>query len=125
MTGLHWASVKGHRRCVRALLERGADANLSDLETGQTALHLAAANGHIQCARALLRSGANVDELSPLGFTPLAMAALGGHAEVATLLVREGAVVSQEVRNAAAAFKARQAPPPAEQQGREQPRRPR
>jgi hypothetical protein len=39
-TPLHWASLKGHTRATRALLDRGADTTAQD-KGGRTPLHLA------------------------------------------------------------------------------------
>jgi acyl-CoA-binding protein len=58
MTGLHWASDRGHAEVADLLLASGADINARD-DCGQTALHYAASCGHVAVVRLLLQRGAD------------------------------------------------------------------
>ena len=55
-TALHVASQAGNADLVSLLLERGADAELTDLQ-GNTPLHYATAWGHEEAAEVLIREG--------------------------------------------------------------------
>lgn len=69
-TALHVASQAGNADLVSLLLERGADAELTDLQ-GNTPLHYAAAWGHEEAAEVLMREGeAMWSTRNAEGFTP-------------------------------------------------------
>lgn len=63
----------GNVERVRALIERGADVNVTN-HKGQTALHCAAKAGFVDIVTVLLSHGANVDAADATGETPLATA---------------------------------------------------
>lgn len=80
---LQYVAKSGRPRAVRAMLDRGAKANLRDGE-GWTALHSVCMNDvrhpdeggpspadRVQTAQLLLDAGADIDPVSSLGFTPL------------------------------------------------------
>ena len=69
-TPLHRALEQGHLETARALLEAGADINITD-DGGWTRLHLAARWGETELVRRLLDAGANVNARNDLGETPL------------------------------------------------------
>ena len=48
--------VGGHSDCILALVEAGADVNLSDVKA-QTPLFIAIASNNLECARILLQAG--------------------------------------------------------------------
>lgn len=54
---LSCACANGHERCVRLLLEAGADVNSQENE-GQTALVNATERGHKSCVDLLIKAGA-------------------------------------------------------------------
>jgi len=91
-TPLHLAAFFAHPRAVRALLERGADANAvaangSDLRP----LHSAAAAGDRESAALLLEAGADPDAKQRGGFAAIHAAANLGDRELIELLLERGA----------------------------------
>ena len=60
MVALHWACIKGHLECAKALLRAGADINKQD-DFGWTPLMEAANWGRIEVVRELLKRGAKKD----------------------------------------------------------------
>ena len=72
-TALIWGSLKGHEGCVQALLDLGADVEVtSDMRAeGETALICASRKGHAAVALLLRESSAKVDVADREGTTPL------------------------------------------------------
>src|SRR5512133_1888349 len=68
------AAAGGHGAVVKALLENGANATLTD-SGGHTALSFAAESGDVESIEALLGAGAAVDAVDSDGWTPLLHAA--------------------------------------------------
>lgn len=62
-TALHWASIKGHLRCIFLLLKYGADPNVQDAN-GMTPLHCAAKFGHMDCYAELAECRATNKEIT-------------------------------------------------------------
>ncbi len=58
-----WAAHAGARACLRRLLDRGAQVNVSDVGEHGTALRAAACAGHYECLRDLLMAGADVQQV--------------------------------------------------------------
>ena len=86
LTPLQYAAEVGAADCVLALLEAGADANLS--YTGLKPLGRAAVQGHAKCIEYLLDGGA---ELQPISTgNALIMAARAGHADCVRVLLEVG-----------------------------------
>ncbi len=84
LTPLQFAAEVGAVDCVRALLEAGADADLS--YSGLKPLGRAAVQGHAECVALLLNGGASLQPIST--GNALVMAARAGHADcVRELLV--------------------------------------
>ncbi len=95
-TALLAACQEGHRECVQALLEAGADVELSSGEptwfmSSSTPLTAAVAGGHATIVAALLAAGADPNARSPEGDTALLHAAEIGHAEIVRALLAAGA----------------------------------
>jgi ankyrin repeat protein len=90
-----WASYKGNREFVKALLANGAEVNAKD-NYGYTALMAAAASrrGHPEVVEALLAKGAEVNVKNEDGRTALMSASSAGKAEVVQLLLAKGADVN-------------------------------
>jgi ankyrin repeat protein len=87
LLALHLAAMSGDERCVRELLEAGANLNAVggvDTDGGgrgkrQTALHFAAQAGHAQCVTALLAAGADADAKDFQHHTARELAVLESH----------------------------------------------
>ena len=77
-TPLHLAAGKGYVKCVRMLLERGADKNAQSND-GKTALHRAAASGDHEMVALLLDMGADPSLLTIRGRSALDVARDKGH----------------------------------------------
>jgi uncharacterized protein len=90
---LHPAAAELRGLAVRALLDRGADANARD-RYGQTGLMLAARAGCQDVVAALIAHGADLDATAKFGLSALMLAVVAGHADVARLLARSGADLS-------------------------------
>ncbi|KAM7435253.1 Ankyrin repeat domain-containing protein 53 [Porites harrisoni] len=88
-TPLHLAinkvTKKRGLRCVRYLLEKGADPSVPT-HAGITPVHQAASEGHVKCLQELIKSGAAIDTVDGNGHTPLSIARVWGHRECARIL---------------------------------------
>ena len=87
------AIKRGDVRCVRDLLDRGADVDARD-RYGQTALMIAAHAGHREVVEALIAHGANLNTTAKYGLSALMLTLVAGHAEVARLLADAGTDLS-------------------------------
>jgi ankyrin repeat protein len=88
---LHNAAVSGHRDLAELLLDRGADREARDGESGATPLYHAAAWGRNDVADLLLARGAEINARSKAGVTPLQAAEKNGFTQTARLLRQHGA----------------------------------
>jgi uncharacterized protein len=68
---LHFAARQGHRKAVRALLERDVDIDHASASDGTTALLIATINGHFDLAVELLERGADPNVAADNGNAPL------------------------------------------------------
>lgn len=99
---LYWAAHEGNIKCVKMMLERGADPNAKShgSPTGVTALHGAAYHGDVEVVKVIVDALEKIDPKPPaspldvqneiLG-TPLCCAALNVKADVVTYLLEKGA----------------------------------
>jgi ankyrin repeat protein len=86
------AAIRGDLVEIKALLEAGAEVNVTDA-LGRTPLHMAAFYGRTKASELLLTSGAKIDARDRVGMTPLHAAVLaGGRYEVELLLERKADV---------------------------------
>ena len=115
--GLNAASFHGHWRLCKFLLERGADVNATEADTGETALHAALSQtnrlAHNLVVKVLLAHGANPNcttkkdaetgafmrDCRTKGETPLHRAAAFGDEEAIQLLLDGGAVIDAKDMN--------------------------
>lgn len=114
--GLNAAAFHGHWRLCQFLLERGADANVAEPDTGETPLHAALSSarpGHDLVARVLLANDADPNRATKPGFetgafmrdcrtrgeTPLHRAAAFASEETVQLLLDVGAKVDAKDAN--------------------------
>lgn len=88
------AAKMGDASKVRALLEKGADANTTG-EQGATPLMIASARGHLEAAKALIekRVDLNIKDTSPLEMSALMVASLRGRLDIVALLLQNKASV--------------------------------
>ena len=104
-TALVWAVAEGHADVVAALIQAGAEFQMT-LESGFTPLLFAVRQDHADVVQTLVKAGADVNQviepglawrhpgyeaLLKLGTTPLHVAVENGHFELATYLVDVGA----------------------------------
>ena len=89
-TPLLRAADAGHTKCIRMLLDKGANVKHVDNE-GRTALSLAAIKGHKVVAKLLLKNDAEINAQDKKGNTPLALAAEKNHDAVVRFLLESGA----------------------------------
>lgn len=85
-TALHYAAYKGQAVAVKALVEAGADLDVTD-ENGMTALHRAIIHGHTDVVHILLKAGCLIDQKDENGNTALHEAAWNGYSKCVELLV--------------------------------------
>lgn len=92
-SALHYAVYEQDVERVRALLQAGADPNLSN-RYGSNPMQLAAEVGDAAIIKLLLDAGADVDSPNPEGQTALMLVARTGKVDAAELLVKKGADVN-------------------------------
>ncbi|BFZ59929.1 phosphate system positive regulatory protein pho81 [Saitoella coloradoensis] len=95
-TPLHYAAMRGHGECVRALLtQEGVVQALNGLDHDYfSALVYAVQNGHEKCARLIVKKdGVVINPENPESeYAPLSLACAHGHLNIAVLLLEHGAV---------------------------------
>lgn len=84
-TALHVAVSRGHVRCVKALVERGAEKDVRSHD-GRTALHLAAVNGDAEMVALLVEMGADPTVVTDRGMMPVDAARDKGYVSLDFLL---------------------------------------
>ncbi|XP_018021022.1 titin homolog [Hyalella azteca] len=91
-TPLVWGSENRHIAVVKFLLERGANAQLCDVEQN-TALHWAALSGCTRICAMLLDRGCSLHSMNAYRDTPLHIAARQNHRDAVVLLLARGATL--------------------------------
>ena len=84
------AARKSDTATVRALLKKGVDVNIRDID-GTTALYWAAYENNSETAELLIRAGADVKAANRYGVAPLYLACVNGNAGVIEMLLKAGA----------------------------------
>jgi uncharacterized protein len=92
-TALLWATYNVDHEMVRALLKRGAKANVAN-NYGDYPLTEAVKLGDVELARMLLEAGASPDSPSQDGQTALMLASTIGSLPIAEMLIKRGAHVN-------------------------------
>ena len=87
---LHEACYYGNLKCVKALVECGADVNFSDSE-GWTPLFAAVCGGNIQCVEYLVDNRSIINCYNFYGISPLRVAVLAKNLSIIDYLVKRGA----------------------------------
>jgi len=91
-TPLIWSATENCKDACIALLEAGANPEISTTADGSTPLIVAAEKGHVAIVEALLEKGkANVNAMSHSKWTALTKAAKGGNVDVVNFLIEKGA----------------------------------
>ncbi|KAK8739398.1 hypothetical protein OTU49_003615, partial [Cherax quadricarinatus] len=87
-TPLHAAATTESSRCLRILLQAGADANMASgpRAEGRTCLHIASEHGAVENIRLLLDHGADLLAKDANGLTALDLAEQGEHTQCMTIL---------------------------------------
>ncbi|XP_064112289.1 leucine-rich repeat serine/threonine-protein kinase 1-like isoform X1 [Macrobrachium nipponense] len=87
-TPLHAAATTESSRCLRILLQAGADANMASgpRAEGRTCLHIASEHGAVENIRLLLDYGADLLAKDANGLTALDLAEQGEHTQCMTVL---------------------------------------
>ena len=80
----------GDAEAVRALLDKGGDVNVSEVD-GTTVLHWAVHRDHVDVTDLLIRAGANVRAKNRYGVAPLSLACLNGSEAMVAKLLQAGA----------------------------------
>src|SRR5438093_4658282 len=84
------AARKSDTATVRALLKKGIDVNIRDID-GTTALYWAAYESDSEIAELLIRAGADVKAANRYGVAPLYLACVNGNAGLSEMLLKAGA----------------------------------
>ncbi|CAG0903348.1 unnamed protein product [Cyprideis torosa] len=104
MTALHLASLEGHTKIVKLLLEHGGDHQAVDI-ISSTPLHAACSGGHFEVVRLLVHAGASFDAQDEDGWTALHFAASKGFRKIVDVLLEAGADVNIKDHEGTSALK--------------------
>ena len=91
------AMRNGHKQCVNAWIESGADVNIVD-SYSDTALTLASKFGHHHSVELLIKAGADVNYIDGYGNTALLLTSKSGHFKSVEMLIKAGADVNYRTR---------------------------
>lgn len=89
-TALVLASLGGHTKITKLLIDAGANLNASN-KVGYTALMHASQNGHVKIVELLVNAGANVNTRDFFGITALKKASGENRVKIVKLLIDAGA----------------------------------
>jgi|EP00945_MAST-04E_sp_MAST-4E-sp1_P002317 uncharacterized protein len=101
-TMVHLAAANGKADCVQALVNAGANLNLTD-DFGKSAIRLAVGapknkigQGHYDCVKILLEGKADPDVICDYGWTALHKACEMGYTEAVKILIAGGSDVNKK-----------------------------
>ena len=103
-TALGLAVQKGKALAVVALLDSGANADITMGEGGYTPLMIAANLGQLPAAQVLLQYGAKVDASNSGGVTALMIAAANNKPSLFSLILKSGAELKRENKQGQTAY---------------------
>jgi len=103
-TALGLAVQKGKTLAVVALLDSGANADITMGNGGYTPLMIAANLGHLPAAQVLLQYGAKVDATNSGGVTALMIAAANNKPALFSLILKSGAELKRENKQGQTAY---------------------
>ena len=92
---LTYAARNGQYKCVKLMIEEGADVNTTD-KRGNNVLFYASENGYESIVNILLHAGTHVNHTNRVGSGALRVAVVNGHDRVASLLIQAGADVHKK-----------------------------
>jgi ankyrin repeat protein len=90
LTQLHDGALSGRAPMIALLLDKGANREARDRQSGATPLYQAASWGRRAAVELLIARGADVNAKSNTGVSPAQAAAKNGFAEIARLLQERG-----------------------------------
>ena len=93
-TYLHLAAGSNYRKCLRLLLDNGADVNFRDTRNEATPLHEAVSFSKLAAVKILLENGADLEAKNRFGWTPIMKFFFGSHGhqlDVLSYLIEVGA----------------------------------
>jgi len=93
-TYLHLAAGSNYRKCLRLLLDNGADVNFRDTRNEATPLHSAVSFSKLAAVKILLENGADLEAKNRFGWTPIMGFFFGSHGhqlDVLSYLIEVGA----------------------------------
>lgn len=90
-TPLFLAAIYGNMGAALALLDAGADANVTCGEDNESAVHRAVGMGRVDILRAMIKHGADVNAGDTSKLTPLHQAVSGHQVEAIGVLIQAGA----------------------------------
>lgn len=90
-------------RCVRALIQEGADVS-DPGKYGWTPLHYACADGYAEIVSLLIQANAPIDTKNCNGQTPLMLASFNGYLDCVKMLAEKGADLTLAERDGVVAF---------------------
>ena len=79
---------------AKLLIDKGADVNLKDDNTGATALMHAVGHGNLDMVKLLIENKADINAVDKASQTALMIAAMNGYPEIAKLLIEKGADIN-------------------------------
>jgi hypothetical protein len=91
VTPLMLAAYFGRTDVMKLLIDAGADVNLKDNISSETALMMASSRGRVEAVRLLIGARANVNARNRDGRTALMYANGKGYSDIAKLLISAGA----------------------------------